>query len=331
MTPKAKYFLVGLFVVLLSITSLAFLVWLAGGKLKQETDTYLVYMNESVSGLPENAPVKFMGVTIGRVKQIRLDSTHTDRVELRLEIQKGTPIKNDSHAVLASRGITGIQYIEISGGSQEGERLRAKPGQKHPVIPSQLSALSTAQESIGPILQNINLAILDIRDLLRGTEDLNRILKDIRVVTDQLARQPNAIPDLLEEINSLSTELNRVAIQIQQMAKTSDSFLNKRAKKVDDLLIASRSLVENLDAVARQVDESNIVTKANQTVNSADQLLTSVDSRLSYLELEETLAEIQITLASIQDLTDNLNKTADEFRDRASPLILSRPEKGVQP
>ncbi len=331
MTPKAKHILIGLFVVLLSTTLVVFVIWLGGRQINQETDVYLVYLAETVSGLPDNAPVKYKGVTIGLVENIRIDPNDSNQVELRLQIDRGSPIKEDSKAILTSRGITGIQYIEISGGSQNAAYLAAKNGGKYPVIPIQKSPLSSAQESIGPILQNINMTILDIRNLLQGSEHLTHILADIRVITDVMAKQPETIPNIFKEVQTLSTELNGVAKQIQHLVSTSDQFLVNREKKVDDLLIETKLLMTNLNTMSKQINDKQLIAGLDQTLQTTDKLMTNIDSQLTETNIADILAEVESTLHDIQNLAQNLNKVAEDIRTRASPLILSRPEQGVQP
>ncbi|MCG8334892.1 MAG: MlaD family protein [Proteobacteria bacterium] len=331
MTPKAKHVLIGLFVVTLSMTLVFFVVWLGGRQINQETDVYLVYLTESVSGLPDNATVKYKGVTIGLVENIRIDPHNSDQVELRLQIDKGSPIKEDSKAILTSRGITGIQYIEITGGKQNTPILSAKDGQKYPVIATQKSTLSTAQESLGPILQNINLTILDIRNLLQGSEHINHILGDIRIITRAIAQQPETIPNLFREVQILSSELNGVASQIQELVNTSNQFLANREGKVDNLLVESRKLISNLNQISKAINEKQLVAGLGQTLESTDKLMTNIDSQLTETNFADIMTEMETTLHDIQDLANNLNKVAGDLRTRASPLILSRPDQGVQP
>ena len=52
---------------------IAGVLWLASGTYYRKAyDTYETYMTESVSGLNLNAPVRYRGVEVGRVRQIML-------------------------------------------------------------------------------------------------------------------------------------------------------------------------------------------------------------------------------------------------------------------
>ena len=61
---------------------------------------------ESVAGLNLNAPVKYNGVEVGKVSDIRLDPVNPEKVRLTFAIEHGTPIKADTVAVLKTQGLT---------------------------------------------------------------------------------------------------------------------------------------------------------------------------------------------------------------------------------
>jgi hypothetical protein len=108
---------------------IAGVLWLAsGGALQKKYDLYLAIEDESVAGLNLNAPVKYNGVDVGKVREIRLDPGNPERVNLLFAIERGTPIKEDTVAVLKTQGLTGIAYVELSGGARDAPPLRATAG-----------------------------------------------------------------------------------------------------------------------------------------------------------------------------------------------------------
>jgi phospholipid/cholesterol/gamma-HCH transport system substrate-binding protein len=61
-------------------------------------------MEESVSGLYVNAPVKFRGVEVGRVNALGLRPDNPQQVRITLAIESGVPITVDTVATLAFQG-----------------------------------------------------------------------------------------------------------------------------------------------------------------------------------------------------------------------------------
>ena len=95
-------------------------LWLAsGGAWQKKVDLYRAIEDESVAGLNLNAPVKYNGVDVGKVRAIELDHANPNRVNLLFAIERGTPIREDTIAVLKTQGLTGIAYVELSGGAAD--------------------------------------------------------------------------------------------------------------------------------------------------------------------------------------------------------------------
>jgi len=60
---------------------------------------------------------------VGKVQNIKLDPENPQQVQLLFAIEHGTPIKQDTLAVLKSQGLTGIAYVELSGGAPSAPPL----------------------------------------------------------------------------------------------------------------------------------------------------------------------------------------------------------------
>ena len=136
---------------------------LAGYHLTRELDVYTVRFTESVSGLEVGAQVKYNGVRIGQITDIAIDQDDLERVVATLEIRKGTPVKADSQAVLVAMGITGLRFVEITGGTSRSKLLQ--PGDE---IPSGKSLLGTLEGKAEDIAVRTEMAL----------DKINRVLSD---------------------------------------------------------------------------------------------------------------------------------------------------------
>ena len=127
---------------------IAGILWIASGGINQKKyDTYLAIENESVAGLSINALVKYNGVDVGRVSNISLDPKNPQRVRLELAIIYGTMIKKDTLATLKTQGLTGIAYVELSGGNTNSPLLVASESAPYPEIKT-IPSLSTRLENL---------------------------------------------------------------------------------------------------------------------------------------------------------------------------------------
>jgi paraquat-inducible protein B len=72
MSRPANPTLVGIFALVATFLGMGTIIFVASGKLFRAEETILVYFGESVNGLSIGSPVKFKGVPIGEVKDIRM-------------------------------------------------------------------------------------------------------------------------------------------------------------------------------------------------------------------------------------------------------------------
>jgi len=273
---KVNFTIVGLFTLTLAVALIAILLWLGtGGRYYKLYDTYYAYMNESVSGLNLNAPVKYRGVEVGNVRDISLDPANSERVRLLLKIERGTPVKEDSVAVLRSQGLTGIAYVELAGGSLQSPLLKPKRDEKYPVIrtgPSLMTRMDTALSSllanVSRVSDNVN-AVLD-EDNRRA---FKRSLAQIDVVTRALAARSDSIEagvnnaaKTLEHTARASAELSRLIERAGRSAEAVERLANDASRSaaavpgtlqgiqllVDDL----RELSASLRRVSDQLERS---------------------------------------------------------------------------
>lgn len=111
-------FIVGLVVILTAGWFLFFIV-LKHDELSSigETSEYLATFND-VSGVAVGSEVKLAGVSVGKVKEIKLDNLNYT-AELVLLINSNLQIPNDSEIIITSEGLLGGNYVAISPGGSD--------------------------------------------------------------------------------------------------------------------------------------------------------------------------------------------------------------------
>jgi phospholipid/cholesterol/gamma-HCH transport system substrate-binding protein len=196
METKVNFAVVGGFVLLLGTALIAGVLWLSSEKsYRKAFDTYLVYMEESVSGLTPDAPVRYRGVQVGRVRAIALARENVEKVELTLDIERGTPIKQNTVAVLVTQGLTGIAHVELTGGSRDSPALQARAGEDYPVIPAGPSLLVRLEDAMTTLIGSLTRSSDSINALLDdgNRAALKETLASLALVSRTLAERSKAI------------------------------------------------------------------------------------------------------------------------------------------
>lgn len=295
METKVNYVIVGAFVLILGATLVAGVLWLAtGGAFHKSFDVYLAIVDESVAGLNLNAPVKYNGVDVGKVKQIRLDPANPDRVNLLFDIERGTPIKTDTVAVLKTQGLTGIAYVELSGGALDSPPLRTVAGAEYPVIRTKPSLSARLENVLTTVLAKLDSTSNNINALL---SDENRAafsstLADIAVVARTLAARRDAIDAGMTDAARTMKATARVGPVIDRIGRSADA----------------------IEKMGNEVARTS--TSAGRTVNA----IGSDVKRFT----AETLPELERLLGELNVLSSSLRRLTEQTQRNPSGLLFGR-------
>ena len=273
MESRINYTIVGLFVVLLSAGLIIFAYWLGKHGGKQEYDQYLVYMSESVAGLSNDASVKYRGVDVGTVDHIGINPQNSEEVELLLRIKHGTPIKEDTKAKLKSFGITGLTFIELTGGGKDAPLLK-KTGDAIPVIPAIPSTFAQIDEALKELTEKSSLA-LEKFDQLLSRENLDNIaviLSETKMLAKDIRGQMQGFHDIVD--NGVIMEL-----------RMTEAFAQVEAASVSVKKMAD-SLEKNYADVGQ-----NMGRNIRRSLDSLNQLLYDLDILAG--DMQDTLQAIK--------------------------------------
>jgi len=245
-----NYAVVGAFVLVLSVVMIAGVLWLAaGGAWQKHYDPYLAIENESVAGLTLNAPVKYNGVDVGKVRKIWLEPGNPEQVNLLFAIERGTPIKVDTVAVLKTQGLTGIAYVELSGGARDSPPLIATDGNEYPVIPTKPSLTARLEYILTSVLAKLDSTSSSINALLSDENKaaFKSALADIAIVTRTISDRKEAIDKgiasaartfdngarVTEQLGPVIDRMGRSADAIEKMANEAERTSASAGKAVD--------------------------------------------------------------------------------------------------
>ncbi len=274
-------------------------LWLAsGGAFQKKYDLYLAIEDESVAGLNLNAPVKLNGVGVGKVKDIQLDHGNPERVQLIFAIEHDTPIKEDTVAILKTQGLTGIAYVELSGGTRDALPLRATPGNDYPVI--------RTKPSLSARVENVLTSVLAKLD--STSNNINAILS-----TENQASFKSALADIAAVAHTLAARKDKLDVAIVNAASTLENTSRATAQAGPVL----ERLGRGADAVEKMGNEvARASTSAGRTVNSVGADVQRFSA--------ETLPELERLLGELSALSTSLRRLTEQTERNPSSLLFGR-------
>ena len=183
METDRRYFIEGPFIIGFLVGAAFFFVWLANTG-KSDDVVYRIHFDESVSGLALGDSVKYHGVDVGTVKAMTLDPVDPRLVQVEVRLRRDAPVKTDTKASLVLKGITGVVYVELTGGSAAAKRLvEVTPNDRIPEIPSEKSHLATLLDQLPRVVEKFS-ALED-----RAT----KVVTDVGGVTNKIKENPSLL------------------------------------------------------------------------------------------------------------------------------------------
>lgn len=293
----------GIFVAVGLALLIGSLIYLAGRRLVEERDTYFIHFSDkevSLSGMEIGSDVKYSGLRIGRVERIRLAEKDVSTLVVEISVPQGTPIAEDSLAQVASAGITGMKYIELTRGTQQA-RIRL-PGETIPAGSSLIDELSSRATKIASQLQEV---LTNLTTMTGPESSVQGILVQSQKMIEQ-NREP--IADIIGDARKVASDLAVVSGKGAEIATQADQLVGT-LNQVGNRLNASLG------------QEGTLITTLQQT----EQLLQRVN--LVVLRSEN---DLDVTLRNLREASANLADFSLAIRDNPSLLLNSPADKGAQ-
>lgn len=168
METKARYLLVGSFVLVATLAIFAFIYWLHNTGGLGERDRYRIRFAAPVSGLLKGSSVLFNGIRVGEVTEIRLSPDAPKDVLVTIGVDPATPIRADTVVSVDFQGLTGAPVIGLRGGEANAAPLSASAGDA-PLLTASPDASLSLTESARGTLQRLDKVLDENSAALKET------------------------------------------------------------------------------------------------------------------------------------------------------------------
>ena len=339
METRASYLIVGLFVIAGMIGLIAAAMWITGTRTDEASALYDIYFEGSVAGLKPGNAVQYRGIPVGGVIDMRIDPENVERVLVTIEVAAGTPFKEDTEATLAIQGITGLSYIQLTGGTQQAAELRPSIGQRRPVIksrPSELAAIFEAapellnraievigmlekllgpenQQRIGNILANIENTTGALSD---SSGDIDKLLsegagavEDVRKLTSVLADNTDDIETILGEGAGTMKDVHEITTALAGSSEDLTKLIAEGSGTMENVRELTGGLAGSTDDIAKMLEEgAQVMEELRKVTGRANTMLASIEGDVSSVAKDTRAA-----LVSVKQAVGSLAVASDEF------------------
>jgi phospholipid/cholesterol/gamma-HCH transport system substrate-binding protein len=232
-------------------------------------DITVVFPN--VGGIVKDANALYGGITVGKVRDIKLDQEGLLKVNVHLSIFQGVKIRRDARFVINQSGLLGDRYIDIV--PQSGTADFIKPGE-------------VLQGSSSVDLTEAIRGVVDVLHQAAGT--IERVDKAIQRVDETILSRPS-----LEHIEAALANIDTTSSNAVELTLSLRTVVDENRGKVDNTLTKFSNAADNLNQTSKNVDQ--VVKNVGQivTVNQDDIRAATKNLAESAQRLNEILARLE--------------------------------------
>ncbi len=321
MVTSAQRIRLGIFLTVAATLLVVVLGLVAGSKLLERRDVYTVrYRDISVGGLEAGADVKYSGIRVGRVDDVRIDPEDVTAVIVRISVRQGTPIKQDSEASIVTMGITGMRAVEIGGGTQESSLL--PPGSEIRPGVSAFDAISGRAEIVAEKVEQV------LNNLIHLTGEENRS-HFVEALTNGARLMASLDTLLVQNRESLESTLGNLSLLTEELTRTTRTF-GSVVTAIDTVVNSPEftSTVDNLARISQDLSEADLKTLTYELTEAARQAnLTFTRADLTMLKSREDILQ---SLESLREGMEYFNEFARLISENPSLILRGRQQEEIQ-
>jgi phospholipid/cholesterol/gamma-HCH transport system substrate-binding protein len=302
MARRASHLVIGLFTSIGIIIGAGVILWLGASKYFEKGETYVTYFDESVQGLQVDSTVKYRGVDIGRVKQIRV-APDNRLIEVVMKIQLRGELEKTVVSELKTAGITGIVYVELDrmDPSEPSRSPRIDFPSEYPIIPSRPSEIRQILSGVDSIIEKINQM-------------------DFGTISSRMESAARSAENFFG-----GPKMQSILVNLESVTASLDSTIGKvdRAMadgKFEDVLGETKATLTEARLLMKTMRDELGEMKLAQTAGKADRLVENLDRRTRAMSLE-----IRATSESLRRTSESLERLVDRLGNNPSDLFFSSP------
>jgi phospholipid/cholesterol/gamma-HCH transport system substrate-binding protein len=267
---------IGLFVVTGMIALAAMIVKFGSGDYLAYRDAvkFTVHFNFA-DGLLDQAPVRYAGVDVGRVDQIRLSADPHQKVLLDLLIKKGVDVRKEDYITINSLGLMSEMYVEIIPGPSSASLVKG-----------------------GDILKGEDPVALQ-QVVTKAKKVLESLEKGVDIFSDEETKEN--IRNSLRNTKVLSEEMKNIAFDLKSSVKImADVFVTNK----DNIKDSISEFTLNIKGMRRSVDSvERILARVEKGEGLMGRLIS--DEKLA-ADFSESLEKMKVVFDDLHEINLNI-------------------------
>ena len=310
MAVEKSYARLGLFLVVVLVIVLATALLFIQRWRSRAVIEMVTYTNENVSGLEVSSPVRFRGVSLGRVSEVRVDPREViveidfemfpDRLNtIGISTERVGQIRDlrgmfpNLRASMVSNPVTGEAYLLLDVPENPPTPMTLAFTPDRPYVPWVPTTLATVQDRLPAILERAEATLQTVTEIV------------------------SKVPESLDRSNRFFTNVERIFQESELPALSADSrkFFSTTSGQIDKI---ATDLERVIGADGTLV---TFVENANAAIKAADLPSTNQSARAAADQTTLAADDLRRTLPAIRDSLDQLRDLARQLQEQPESVV----------
>ncbi|MCX7909382.1 MAG: MlaD family protein [Ignavibacteria bacterium] len=307
-------FFIGLFVVSGFIILAVGLIWFGASKFFQENAYYVTYFHGSVEGISKGTPVKYLGVPVGSVYEIRV-APDGKMIEIIMVMDKSITINDSLRVKIEFAGLTGGRFLQLFFSDDPYvlewyPKIPFKP--PFPYIKSAPSGIETLEAGIREVVDHLmefqfkEVSINAVNFLKSATNFLSN---------EELINSITNLQQTTEHLKSIAGKLDTTRIVAELEAAS------------ENITRITRKLENFVDSLQSEIDNVQLANRFDRTFSKVDSLVNFGNNVIYNFGTKAELVAYSINdlVYGLKRTNSLLQKLIREYTQNPGQLLLSEP------
>jgi len=310
MAVEKSYARLGLFLVVVLVVVVATALLFIQRWRSRAVIAMVTYTNENVSGLEVSSPVRFRGVSLGRVSEVRVDPREViveidfemfpDRLNtIGISTERVGQIRDlrgmfpNLRASMVSNPVTGEAYLLLDVPENPPTPMTLAFTPDRPYVPWVPTTLATVQDRLPAILERAEAALQTVTEIV------------------------SKVPESLDRSNRFFTNVERIFQESELPALSADSrkFFSTTSGQIDKIATDLERVIGTDGTLVTFVENANAAIKA------ADLPTTNQSARAAADQTALAADDLRRTLPAIRDSLDQLRDLARQLQEQPESVV----------